>query len=108
MHRGLRITVGDVLALLASGMSREAILTDYPALEDADIDAVLDFAARQANSAVMAGPVPATHVFFLGRLVGLPKRLRFAANVGHIMACFWHPIEIQARATFANYIGLCC
>ncbi|MDO9411459.1 MAG: DUF433 domain-containing protein [Pseudolabrys sp.] len=43
--RGMRITVGDVLALLASGMSREAILSDYPALEKDDIDAVLDFAA---------------------------------------------------------------
>jgi uncharacterized protein (DUF433 family) len=41
--RGLRITVGDVLAMLAAGMTREAILADYPYLESADIDAVLDF-----------------------------------------------------------------
>lgn len=52
--RGLRITVGDVLAMLAGGMTREAILQDYPALEDADIDAVLDFAAKQANHPVIA------------------------------------------------------
>ena len=39
--RGLRITVGDVLALLAAGMTREAILKDYPAIEDADIDAAI-------------------------------------------------------------------
>lgn len=52
--RGLRITVGDVLAMLAAGMIREAILKDYPALESADIDAVLDFAAKQANHPVIA------------------------------------------------------
>ena len=52
--RGLRITVGDVLAMLAGGMTREAILQDYPALENADIDAVLDFAAKQANHPVIA------------------------------------------------------
>ena len=43
--RNLRITVADVLNLLASGQSREMILKDYPYLEDGDIDAVLAFAA---------------------------------------------------------------
>jgi uncharacterized protein (DUF433 family) len=52
--RGLRITVGDVLSMLAGGMSREDILKDYPYLESADIDAVLDFAAKQANHPVIA------------------------------------------------------
>ena len=52
--RGLRITVGDVLAMLAASMTREAILSDYPYLDAADIDAVLDFAARQANHPVIA------------------------------------------------------
>lgn len=52
--RGLRISVADVLAMLAAGMSREAILADYPYLENADIDAVLDFAAKQANHPVIA------------------------------------------------------
>ncbi len=52
--RGLRISVADVLAMLAAGMSREAILDDYPYLESADIDAVLDFAAKQANHPVIA------------------------------------------------------
>lgn len=51
--RGLRITVGDVLAMLAGGMSRDDILKDYPYLESADIDAVLDFAAKQANHPVI-------------------------------------------------------
>jgi uncharacterized protein (DUF433 family) len=47
--RNLRITVADVLGLLAAGQSREAILEDYPYLEGADIDAVLAFAARHAD-----------------------------------------------------------
>jgi uncharacterized protein (DUF433 family) len=44
--RGLRITVADVLGLLSVGQSREDVLKDYPYLEDADIDAVLAFAAQ--------------------------------------------------------------
>jgi uncharacterized protein (DUF433 family) len=44
--RGLRIRVKDVLDLLAAGAAREEILEDYPYLEPADIDAVLEFAAR--------------------------------------------------------------
>ena len=52
--RGLRISVADVLSMLAVGMSRDDILKDYPYLESADIDAVLDFAAKQANHPVIA------------------------------------------------------
>ena len=52
--RGLRISVADVLAMLAAGMGRDEILKDYPYLENADIDAVLDFAAKQANHPVIA------------------------------------------------------
>gem|GEM_PF-903894 len=47
--RGLRVTVADVLELLAGGMTTEEILTDYPYLEREDIAACLDFAARQAR-----------------------------------------------------------
>jgi uncharacterized protein (DUF433 family) len=43
--RGLRITVYDVLALLAEGVSSREILEDFPELELADILAVLSFAA---------------------------------------------------------------
>lgn len=43
--RGLRVTVGTVLGLLASGKTRERILEAYPYLEAADIDAVLAYAA---------------------------------------------------------------
>jgi uncharacterized protein (DUF433 family) len=43
--RGLRVTVGTVLGLLASGKPRARILEAYPYLEDADIDAALSYAA---------------------------------------------------------------
>jgi uncharacterized protein (DUF433 family) len=39
--RGLRITVGTVVGLIASGNSRERILHAYPQLEAADIDEAL-------------------------------------------------------------------
>jgi uncharacterized protein (DUF433 family) len=52
--RGMRITVADVLGLLSAGQSRETILQDYPYLENADIDAVLAFAARQADHPIIA------------------------------------------------------
>jgi len=45
--RDLRITVADVLYLLAASQSQETILEEYPYLETADIDAVLAFAARR-------------------------------------------------------------
>ena len=51
--RDLRITVTDVLTLLAAGQSRETVLREYPYLESADIDAVLTFAARQADHPVV-------------------------------------------------------
>lgn len=43
--RSLRITVYDVLGWLASGMSEDEILHDYPDLEPEDIKACLAFAA---------------------------------------------------------------
>ncbi|MBZ5492991.1 MAG: DUF433 domain-containing protein [Acidobacteriia bacterium] len=43
--RGLRITVYEVLEYLASGMSQEEILKDFPDLEAEDIKACLTFAA---------------------------------------------------------------
>ncbi len=44
--RGLRYPVEFLLKLLSSGMTYQEILTDYDALEEADILAVLLFAAR--------------------------------------------------------------
>jgi uncharacterized protein (DUF433 family) len=43
--RGLRVTVGTLLGLLATGQTRERILAAYPYLEPDDIDAVLAYAA---------------------------------------------------------------
>ncbi len=51
--RGLRIRVRDVLDLLASGAAREEILADYPLLENADIAAALEYAARQSDHPVL-------------------------------------------------------
>jgi len=46
--RGLRVTVGTVLGLLADGATQEKILADYPYLEAEDIRAALAFAAWRA------------------------------------------------------------
>jgi uncharacterized protein (DUF433 family) len=54
--RGLRITVADVLDLLAAGQSREKIRKEYPYLEDADIGAALAFDERiETNLDIMDG-----------------------------------------------------
>ena len=45
--RGLRITVYDILSYLASGMSTEEVLNDFPELEKADILASLEWAAER-------------------------------------------------------------
>lgn len=47
--RGLRVTVGTILGLLASGKSRERILQAYPYLEQEDLDAALAYAARRVE-----------------------------------------------------------
>lgn len=45
--RGTRITVGDVLSYLASGMSEDEILSDFPSLTLEDIRACLAYAAER-------------------------------------------------------------
>lgn len=47
--RGLRITVYDVLAQLAAGVSQAEILEDFPELEEQDIAACLSFAADREH-----------------------------------------------------------
>jgi uncharacterized protein (DUF433 family) len=44
--RGFRISVWDVLDLLASGMTEDEILADYPYLESADFKAVYAYASH--------------------------------------------------------------
>jgi uncharacterized protein (DUF433 family) len=48
--RNMRITVYDVLDYLASGMTREEILDDFPYLTAADIQACLQYAADREKS----------------------------------------------------------
>ena len=55
--RGLRITVYDVLEYLASGMTEDQILVDFPDLEQADIQASLAFAADRERRLVSLPPV---------------------------------------------------
>ena len=43
--RGMRITVSDVLEYLASGMTEEEFLNEFPELTSEDIRACLAFAA---------------------------------------------------------------
>ena len=43
--RGLRVTVGTIIGLLASGLSSEDILKMYPYLQQEDIMAALSYAA---------------------------------------------------------------
>lgn len=43
--RGLRVTVGTLLGLLAAGRSRPEILQAYPYLEPEDLDEALAYAA---------------------------------------------------------------
>jgi uncharacterized protein (DUF433 family) len=50
--RGLRITVYDVLDYLASGMTEDEILANFPDLEREDIRAVLAFAADRERRLV--------------------------------------------------------
>ena len=49
--RGLRVTVGTLVGLLAAGKSREVILRLYPYLEPADLDEALAYAAWRSEEA---------------------------------------------------------
>jgi uncharacterized protein (DUF433 family) len=50
--RGTRITVGDVLSYLASGMREEEILADFPQLARDDIRACLAYAADRKRRVI--------------------------------------------------------
>ncbi len=53
--RGLRITVSDVLDYLASGMSEDEVLRDFPDLTREDIRACLAFAADRERRLMTTG-----------------------------------------------------
>jgi Uncharacterized conserved protein len=52
--RGMRITVYDVLSYLASGMTTQEVLDDFPYLNEQDILACLSFAADREKSTMFA------------------------------------------------------
>lgn len=47
--RGMRVTVGVIVGLIASGMTKEKILEHYPYLEKEDITQALQYAAWRVN-----------------------------------------------------------
>jgi uncharacterized protein (DUF433 family) len=47
--RGLRVTVGTILGLMAAGRSAEEILAAYPYLEAADLQEALAYAAWRSE-----------------------------------------------------------
>ena len=51
--RGMRIRVTDILELLSAGATFEEILEDYPYLEREDLLASIEYAAHQADHAVL-------------------------------------------------------
>jgi uncharacterized protein (DUF433 family) len=54
--QGMRITVYDLLEYLASGMSEDDILADFPDLTREDIPASLSFAADRERKLVSIPP----------------------------------------------------
>ncbi len=54
--RGMRITVYDILEYLASGMSQDEILGDFPYLTKEDILACLGFAAQRERLMIAVQP----------------------------------------------------
>jgi len=63
--RGMRITVGNVVGLLAAGYSNEEIIDELPELEEEDIRAALTYASWSVSemdapmSLTPASPTPA-------------------------------------------------
>jgi uncharacterized protein (DUF433 family) len=55
--RGMRVTVGMILGLLAAGRTREEILAAYPYLEAEDIDESLAYAAWRVEEREAPLPV---------------------------------------------------
>jgi uncharacterized protein (DUF433 family) len=51
--RGQRIRVSDILELLAAGATHAEILSDFPYLEEDDIAATLEYAARHIDHPVI-------------------------------------------------------
>jgi uncharacterized protein (DUF433 family) len=54
--RGMRVTVGSIVGLLASGKTEDEILQAYPYLEKADVHAALAYAAWRTQETEL--PLP--------------------------------------------------
>ena len=54
--RGLRVTVGTIVGLLASGHTQEKILQEYPYIEKDDIQACLAYAAWRSEEIEVSLP----------------------------------------------------
>ncbi|WP_022836544.1 DUF433 domain-containing protein [Salisaeta longa] len=54
--RGMRVTVYDVLGYLASGMTPQEILEDFPYLTEEDIRACLQYAAERERKVRVGHP----------------------------------------------------
>ncbi len=52
--RGMRITVYDVLGWMASGMTKEEVIKDFPELDISDINACLAYAADREHKHLIA------------------------------------------------------
>ncbi|MBX2926806.1 MAG: DUF433 domain-containing protein [Saprospiraceae bacterium] len=52
--RGMRITVEDILRYLASGMSVEEVIEDFPELTREDILTALEFSANRQQRTALA------------------------------------------------------
>ena len=48
--KGTRISVSDILSMLASGMSNQEIISDFPELSEEQIKAALQFAADRQHT----------------------------------------------------------
>jgi len=51
--RGMRVRVSDVLDLLAAGLSPAEVVAELPYLEPEDVQACLQYAAREINHPVL-------------------------------------------------------
>ncbi|MGB5726004.1 MAG: DUF433 domain-containing protein [Thiogranum sp.] len=56
--RGTRVPLRTVLASLAEGDSQDALLKDFPALTEADVRAVIAFAAASAEEDLPLSEIP--------------------------------------------------
>ena len=54
---GTRLSVEHILGLLASGMSNQEIIADYPDLSEESIRAVLGYAARALQNDIVVDDV---------------------------------------------------